>query len=276
MNDSTRPTHPEDLKDPEGSEARSEVPDRIQDGAAARLADTTRLLRSAKRDLDEANDALAFHARHASHDLQAPLKNILALMDLCDLEEGVPASVTTDLQLIRDEVGRMLGMIGGVLEFTRCSQAPMETATVDLEACCAAAVGALDPLIERTGAALRVGALPRVEGDAALLQLALQHLLQNGIRYQPAGQRPELQVSAREEQGQVLLEVSDNGIGLDEGSAELAFTPLGRLHPSDQYEGEGLGLAIARKVARRHGGEVTYRSTPGEGATFTVTLPRTP
>jgi len=71
----------------------------------------------------------------------------------------------------------------------------------------------------------------------------------------------------------VFVEVTDNGIGLDEGSADLVFKPLGRLHQDDAYEGNGLGLPICRKIIRRHGGELSFRSTPGAGATFTASLP---
>ena len=71
----------------------------------------------------------------------------------------------------------------------------------------------------------------------------------------------------------VLVNVADNGIGLDEAKADMVFRPLGRLHQNDQYGGSGLGLSICRKIVRRHGGELSYRSTPGSGATFTASLP---
>lgn len=71
----------------------------------------------------------------------------------------------------------------------------------------------------------------------------------------------------------VLLDVTDNGIGLAEASEELVFKPLGRLHQDDAFPGNGLGLSICRKIIRRHGGELSYRSAPGAGATFTASLP---
>ena len=239
-----------------------------------RLAAVVRELDEKNRDLEERNQDLDFYARHASHDLQAPLKNILALMDLFGLEGGVPSSVNDDLGLIREEVGRMLQMIQAILRFSRTSRADFNPAIVDLGACCEAAMDALKETIERSQARISVGALPTARGDAALLTQVLQNLLENGMKYQPVGQRPELVISGREEGDRVLLMVQDNGIGLDEASADLVFKPLGRLHHSEEYEGSGLGLTICRKVLRRHGGDLSYRSTPGEGATFVLELPK--
>jgi signal transduction histidine kinase len=238
-----------------------------------RLTKVVRSLDQTNRDLRERNEDLDFYARHASHDLQAPLKNILALMELFEMEDGIPAQVTDDLGLIRDEVGRMLDMIKGILRFSRSSRAELEPSSVNLSACCDDALSALREEIERTGARVSVSPIPEVAGDASLLTQVMQNLFENAIKYQPPGQQPEIKVSGREDGGMVLVDVTDNGIGLDEEKADMVFRPLGRLHQNDQYLGSGLGLSICRKIVRRHGGELTYRSTPGSGATFTAKLP---
>jgi|GEM_PF-2452105 len=238
-----------------------------------RMGDAVRQLDQSNRDLRERNEDLDFYAQHASHDLQAPLKNIIALMDLFSLEDAIPGQVAEDLGLIRNEVGRMLGMVQGILHFSRSSRAELELETVDMVACCEDALASLREEIERTGATVSVGALPRVSGDAALLGQVVQNLVENGIKYQPAGQRPQITIQGREEGGMVLLDVTDNGIGLAEASEELVFKPLGRLHQDDAFPGNGLGLSICRKIIRRHGGELSYRSAPGAGATFTASLP---
>ena len=238
-----------------------------------RLGDVIRQLGQSNRELRERNEDLDFYAQHASHDLQAPLKNILALMDLFALEEGTSAQVTEDLGLIRGEVGRMLGMVQGILRFSRSSRAELEPSVVDMVACCNQALASLRDEIQRSGAVVSVGAIPAVSGDPALLQQVMQNLVENGIKYQPAGQQPVITIQGREEGGMVSVEVTDNGIGLDEGSEDLVFKPLGRLHQDDAYEGNGLGLPICRKIIRRHGGQLSFRSTPGAGATFTASLP---
>jgi len=237
------------------------------------LATVVRRQEQSNRDLRERNEDLDFYARHASHDLQAPLKNILALMELFEIEEGIPPQVSDDLGLIRDEVDRMLGMIQGILRFSRSSRAELEPTSVDLGTCCAEALASLREEVERTGAKVSLGSIPEVAGDASLLSQVMQNLIGNSIKYQPAGQQPEISVSGREDGGMVLVNVTDNGIGLDEAKADMVFRPLGRLHQNDQYGGSGLGLSICRKIVRRHGGELSYRSTPGSGATFTASLP---
>lgn len=237
------------------------------------LTDVVRQLDQTNRDLRERNEDLDFYARHASHDLQSPLKNILALMELHELEAGVPAQLTDDLGLIQSEVQRMLSMIQGILRFSRSSRAELDPSTVDLSDCCSEVLSSLREELERTDAKVSLGAIPLVAGDASLLSQVLQNLLENAIKYQPSGQPPEIMVSGHEVDGMVAVEVTDNGIGLDEGSAEMVFKPLGRLHHDEEYQGTGLGLSICRKIIRRHGGDLTYRSTPGAGATFTATLP---
>ena len=72
------------------------------------------------------------------------------------------------------------------------------------------------------------------------------------------------------------LKVEDNGIGFDMTYVDKIFLPFERLHPRDRYNGTGMGLAICRKIAERHGGQIVARSKPGEGATFIITLPRNP
>ncbi len=238
-----------------------------------RLLEVVRRLDQSNRDLRERNEDLDFYARHASHDLQAPLKNILALMELFETEEDIPTQVIEDLGLIRGEVGRILDMIQGILRFSRSSRTEFEPSPVDLGACCEDALTALQEDLERTGAKVSVGPMPAVAGDASLLSQVMQNLIENGIKYQPKGQPPEIKISSREDGDMVLVDVADNGIGLDEAKAEMVFRPLGRLHQGDQYEGTGLGLSICRKIVRRHGGQLSYRSTPGAGATFTASLP---
>lgn len=238
-----------------------------------RLGDVVRQLDQSNRDLRERNEDLDFYAQHASHDLQAPLKNILSLMDLFALEHGIPAQVTEDLGLIRSEVDRMLGMVQGILRFSRSSRTELEPAAVDMVASCESVLASLRDELERTGAVVSVGSIPDVAGDPALLEQVMQNLVENAIKYQPPGQQPVVTIQGREEGGVVYVDVVDNGIGLDEASAELVFKPLGRLHQDDAYEGNGLGLSICRKIARRHGGELSFRSSPGAGATFTISLP---
>ena len=92
------------------------------------------------------------------------------------------------------------------------------------------------------------------------------------MKFSRAGVAPHVEVLGRPVDGAVEVTVSDNGIGIDPEKLELIFKPLTRLHAVSDHAGSGIGLAIVRKVVRRHGGDVSVRSTPGEGSTFRLTL----
>jgi len=101
----------------------------------------------------------------------------------------------------------------------------------------------------------------------------LQNLAANGLKFHREGVPPVVEITAERYHDRVYIRVSDNGIGFDEKYADRIFTMFERLHARGKYDGTGIGLAICRKIAERHGGDVVAHSTPGAGSTFTVTLP---
>jgi signal transduction histidine kinase len=137
------------------------------------------------------------------------------------------------------------------------------------------------------GGRVEVGALPILDADPLQMRQLLQNLLSNALKFS----RPEvppvvkvfslaLPMPAADAAGAATprwcqLVVEDNGIGFDEKYLDRIFAPFQRLHGRSAYEGTGIGLAVCRKIAERHGGSITAQSTPGQGATFLVTLPLT-
>ena len=114
----------------------------------------------------------------------------------------------------------------------------------------------------------------------------MQNLVGNSLKFHRAGEPPVVRISADVITGQpprfsgesavgdrCVITIEDNGIGFDEKHSERVFTAFERLHARSAYEGTGIGLSIARKIAWRHGGQITAAGAPGKGATFTVTLP---
>jgi signal transduction histidine kinase len=124
-----------------------------------------------------------------------------------------------------------------------------------------------------TGGTLSIGPMPVVRGHPSLLSLLFQNLLANALKFHPADRRPEVLVHAQLAPGVARISVSDNGIGIAPEHRPLLFQPFQRLHRRNEYEGTGLGLALARQIAEAHGGSIGVDSLPGQGATFTVTLP---
>ena len=119
--------------------------------------------------------------------------------------------------------------------------------------------------------------LPFVRADIRLIERVLENLIGNGLKFHREGIAPHVRVTGRladgEQEEVCHLLVRDNGIGFDEKYLDRIFEPFQRLHGRGTYEGTGIGLAICRKIADRHGGNITAESAPGHGATFIVTMP---
>jgi light-regulated signal transduction histidine kinase (bacteriophytochrome) len=115
-------------------------------------------------------------------------------------------------------------------------------------------------------------ALPTVTGDAAQLRLVLQNLIGNALKFR-AAPPPQIHISAQRNGTHWQFSVRDNGIGLDPHQTVQIFQVFRRLHPSQEYAGTGIGLAICKRIVERHGGRIWVDSTPGNGATFYFTIP---
>ena len=130
-----------------------------------------------------------------------------------------------------------------------------------------------------TNGRVEIADLPRIEADATQMRQLFQNLISNALKYHRPEIPPQIQVRGRQYQdpdkSREMCEISiaDNGIGFDEQYLEKIFTPFQRLHGRKEYEGTGIGLAICRKIAERHGGKLTAVSRQGKGSTFIITLP---
>ena len=145
----------------------------------------------------------------------------------------------------------------------------------------------LEVRVEQTGGRVEVGELPSLEADSTQIRQLFQNLIGNALKFHQKDVPPVVKVHAENLNGNgtgpaadsnengkyCRIRVEDNGIGFDEKYLALIFTVFQRLHGRSEYEGTGVGLAICRKIAERHGGSITAKSTLGEGASFLITLP---
>lgn len=136
----------------------------------------------------------------------------------------------------------------------------------------------LDEQIREKQAKIEVQQLVSLRGDPRQLEQLLQNLIDNGLKYQPPGQKPVIKIHSEcFEQIFCAIIVEDNGIGFDPTQAERIFQPFERLHgKTSPYTGTGVGLAICKRIVERHGGRIEAQSKPGKGARFTVRLPYKP
>lgn len=233
------------------------------------------VLRSRADELERSNRELEAFASVASHDLQEPLRKILAFGDLLKrrhaLALGQDGSATVDR--MNDAAKRMQGLIDDLLTYSRVTMQRVQRRRVALQPLVKDALLALEVRLEQTGAVVQVGALPNVPADPAQIRQLFQNLLSNAIKFARAGVKPVVRISSEPMRDGHVVYVEDNGIGFDPRYAQRIFGLLQRLHGREEYEGTGIGLAICRRIVERHGGRIAAQGRPGAGATFSFTLP---
>lgn len=242
-----------------------------------RILERTAELHQANERLEISNRELQDFASVASHDLQEPLRKIQAFGDRLETRCAAALGVEGQdyLRRIRNAAKRMQSLIGDLLDFSRVSTRALPPAPVDLNAVAREVVVDLEEAIQRNGGRVELGELPTLDADPLQMRQLLQNLIANALKFRKPDAPPIVRVECQsQEPGSVQLLVQDNGIGFDEKYLDRIFNVFQRLHGRGTYEGTGIGLAICRKIAERHGGSITARSQPGVGSTFIVTLPR--
>lgn len=239
-----------------------------------------RRLVALQRGLEERNRELEQFAFVASHDLQEPLRKIVAFGDRLakKLEGTLDAQGVDYLARMTGAARRMQTLIDDLLAYSRLTTKAVPFARVDLDAVLRTTLLDLEFAIERSKGSVEAGPLGVIDGDPQQLRQLLLNLVGNALKYRRDDVPPRVTVAARRVLGAdggeyVVLSVADNGIGFDPKHVERIFVLFERLHGRSSYEGTGIGLAIAKKICERHGGSITATGAPGAGATFTVTLP---
>ncbi|WP_339106263.1 PAS domain S-box protein [Haloterrigena salinisoli] len=230
--------------------------------------------REYQRKLEESNERLEQFAYAASHDLQEPLRMITSYLQL--LEKRYDDAFDEDgeefLEYAVNGAERMREMIDALLEYSRIETQGDPFEPVDLNETLEDVLADLQVQIVESGAEVMVEDLPHLEGDASQLRQLFQNLLDNAITY--SGDEPPLiHVDADRRGDKWVISVEDNGIGIEPDKQERVFTVFDRLHSREEYDGTGIGLALCQRIVKRHGGEIWVESEPGEGATFSFTLP---
>uniref|UniRef100_A0A7D5H597 histidine kinase n=1 Tax=Natrinema halophilum TaxID=1699371 RepID=A0A7D5H597_9EURY len=224
--------------------------------------------------LKESNERLEQFAYAASHDLQEPLRMVTSYLQL--LEKRYSDAFDEDgeefLAYAVDGSERMRDMIDALLEYSRIETRGDPFEPIDLNAVHDDVLADLQLQIEESDAEITADDLPCVEGDSSQLRQLFQNLLGNAITYS-GDESPRVYVSAERRGGKCVISVEDEGIGIDPADHERVFTIFDRLHSREEYDGMGIGLALCERIVERHDGKTWVESEPGEGATFSFTLP---
>jgi light-regulated signal transduction histidine kinase (bacteriophytochrome) len=176
------------------------------------------------------------------------------------------------LEFAVDGAERMKAMIDGLLAYSRVETRGEPMAPTDLNTVLDDVRTDLKFRIDETDATVTAEDLPTVQGDEEQLRQVFQNLIENAVQYS-GEDPPEVHVRAERRGEGWRIDVDDEGIGIDADEQDRAFEVFQRLHSREEHDGTGIGLALCKRIVERHGGEIWVESEPGEGTTFSFTLP---
>ncbi|TYL40232.1 hypothetical protein CV102_01230 [Natronococcus pandeyae] len=224
--------------------------------------------------LEKSNERLERFAYATSHDLQEPLRMVSSYLMLIErrYDDELDDEVLEYIDFAINGAERMRDMIQALLTYSRIDTGERTLEPVDLDAVLADVRTDLQLKIEEHNAEVSADSLPRVEGDEEQLRQVFQNLLDNAIEYTRTDE-PTVHISAERDGPAWKLTVCDEGVGIEPDDADRIFQVFERLHTNDEHGGTGIGLALCERVVEHHGGEIWVDSEPGEGSSFSFTLP---
>ncbi len=235
------------------------------------------------KQLEVSNQELQDFASIAAHDLQEPLRKIQTFSDRLKVrakEELKPESLDY-LDRIQNSAHRMQILINDLLTYSRITTKAQPFGWIDLNQILKQVISDLEIRIEQSHCQVHFDSLPSIQADATQMHQLFQNLIGNALKFKKPDTPSVVTISSKVFKDSPLgrpgpalqIQIQDNGIGFDEKYLDRIFTIFQRLHGRHEYEGTGIGLAVCRKIIDRHGGFLTATSSPGNGATFLLTLP---
>ncbi len=227
------------------------------------------------QELERSNTELEQFAYISSHDLQEPLRKVASYAELFAEKYRGKIDKRADKYIFYmiDGVHRMKTLIHDLLAYSRVGRNPIVPEPFSFDIAVQQALSDLEIGIQESGAKITLENLPAVVADRSQMAHVMQNLIGNAIKF--CGKEPlQVRIFSEDRGKEWIFGVRDNGIGIEPEYKERIFVVFQRLHTRDEYPGNGIGLAICRKIIERHGGRIWVESEPGKGSTFYFTLPK--
>jgi two-component system CheB/CheR fusion protein len=240
-------------------------------------------LKQSEATLIQLNDALQHRAQQllgfnkeleqfayiVSHDLQEPLRMISSFMQLLLNSKEISMTERTEqyVGFAIDGANRMKRLIQDLLTYSRVGTTEEDFVDVSMMEIIHDTLQVYQQMIRERDAKVLVSDLPKIRGIRSLLQQIIDNLLSNAIKYNDKS-RPEIRINYEDTTTHHIFSVKDNGIGIDSRQYDLIYLPFKRLHNKNEFSGTGIGLAVCKKIAEKHQGQIWVESSLGEGSTF--------
>ncbi|MES2899730.1 MAG: ATP-binding protein [Pseudomonadota bacterium] len=227
-------------------------------------------------ELGRANKELEAFSYSVSHDLRAPLRHIVGFSDLL-LEAAGNDSLEKRERFLRNikDSARLAGkLVDDLLSFSQMGRAALRPTNIQLNHLVATCIEKLGIDTRGRDIEWQIGVLPTLHADPTFLQLALYNLMSNAVKFTGQKDKAVIAISATANASETIISVADNGAGFNMDYVHKLFGVFQRLHRMEDFQGTGIGLANVRRIIERHGGRVWANSVPGEGATFSFSIPK--
>ncbi|MEI7981633.1 MAG: ATP-binding protein [Bacteroidota bacterium] len=232
-------------------------------------------LEASNENLVSANQELEAFSFTVSHDLRSPLNVISGYSQLLQQDYAgiLDEQAIEFLKRIQKATVSMSTLIDDLLQFSRSGRAEIKTEPIDLSEMARQIIAEYEPRYQEHEPRFYIQEGINVQADPGLIHVVLDNLFSNALKYSSKVANPEISFGLLKTEHENIFFVRDNGAGFDMLKAAKLFNPFQRLHTSYEFQGTGIGLATVRRIVERHGGRVWAESTPGNGATFFMTLP---
>ena len=225
-------------------------------------------------ELEATNKELEAFTYSVSHDLRAPLRHIVGFSKMLMEESGnsLSAEAKHYLQRIQEGTHRMGALVDDLLSLARIGRHEIRVQVTGVESIVLDVIDELKPDTEKRVIEWKIGKLPFVEADPALLKVVFQNLLSNAVKYTRPRAGAMVEIGSGQIDSEPVIYVRDNGVGFNMKYADKLFGVFQRLHRMEDFEGTGVGLATVHRIVQKHGGRVWVEAEVDKGATFYLTL----